>query len=93
MQSLPSDQFVLEARRLPNGSQVLISRRKSPRSSVRLDGRAKLSFQTRAEARGGRPKTEITYRCGFCGAYHRATKRPRSDRRPAVAWVMNARVA
>jgi hypothetical protein len=88
MPVLASD-VVIVAYPLRNGRQALMPRRVSPRSCVRLDGHAKAGYASRADARRSCPKHEIVYRCRFCAAWHRATKRkPISvcDTLP-VAWV------
>ncbi len=88
MPVLPSD-VVIVAYPLRNGTQALMPRRVTPRSCVRLDGKAKAGYASRAVARRSCAKHENVYRCRFCAAWHRATKRkPNSlcDTLP-VAWI------
>jgi hypothetical protein len=86
---LPENSLIV-AYPLRNGEMALMPRRRDPRSCVRLDGEAKLAFASRADARRGCPKQQITYRCRHCGDWHRATKRVDVAYRetwPTLAWV------
>ena len=94
--SVPSDDVVFVAYPLRNGQQAIMPHRVRPRSCVRLDGVEKVAYAGRAEARRGCPKHEEAYRCRFCGAWHRATKRRTVEgkaRAMPVAWVASKRVA
>jgi len=64
---------ILIATPLPNGKMVLVPRYGRPRSCHRLDGTAKIAFDTRSNARRRCAKHEHIYRCKFCGAWHLAT--------------------
>ena len=83
-------EVVFVAYPLRNGRQAIMPRRIRPRCCVRLDGVEKIVYASRADARHGCGKHERTYRCGQCGAWHRATKTRTAERRetwPAAAWV------
>jgi hypothetical protein len=58
---------------LPNGTMVLVPRFARARSCHRLDGTAKIAFETRSDARKSCRKHEHVYGCKFCGAWHLAT--------------------
>ncbi len=73
---------------LPNGTMVLVPRYVRPRSCHRLDGTAKIAFDSRSDARRRCAKHEHTYRCKFCGAWHLAT----TKRKPRVADVADVPV-
>jgi len=86
--STPSNEIVLVARALPDGTQVLIPRTLRPRSCVRLDGTEKVVYDSRSYAARGCPKHMTFYRCKACGAWHRATNRRKG--RPHETWPMHA---
>lgn len=65
--------IIFEARILPSGEQVLIPKAQRPRTCRRLDGVAKKSYATRADARRARTKHDAVYHCPNCGQYHLAT--------------------
>jgi len=64
---------ILIATPLPNGSQALVPRYTRSRSCHRLDGTAKIAFESRSDTRSRCQKYEHIYRCKFCGAWHLAT--------------------
>ena len=76
---------ILIATPLPNGTMVLVPRYSRPRSCHRLDGTAKIAFDSRSDARRRCAKHEHIYRCKFCGAWHLATAKRKS--RPAEVAV------
>ena len=65
--------IIFEARILPGGEQVLIPKMQRPRTCRRLDGVAKKSYATRAEARRARTKHDAVYHCPNCAHYRLAT--------------------
>lgn len=74
---------IFEARILPGGAQVLVPKPYRPRTCRRLDGVAKKTYDTRAQARRARTKHDAVYHCPNCGFFHLATDT--RERRRAIA--------
>ena len=75
---------VLVAWPLPSGGQTLVPTLARLRTCHRLDGRAKIGYDSRKEAKRGLPKHQETYRCPNCACWHRATVRSKQRRAPDI---------
>ena len=85
LQEVETMAVIFEARRLPDGAQVLIPRERLPRTCRRADGPPKVAYATRAEAKQAQRKHHVVYRCPNCDSYHRATDRRYRQRMPSIA--------